>query len=245
MVGALPIRVLVVEDEAITREHIVSLLLDAGYDAIGVSDASSAENADREFRPDVVLLDILLPDAEDFSLTSNFRQRDRCGVIIVSGIADHKRRLDGLRAGADDYLIKPIDSEELLLKVGHLAERVRQRFGADEQSPLTWRCGPWAINPGEMHCRHDAGFKESLTANEALLLACMLPHAGKIFSRDELLSILRQHNQSASLRAVDSCVSRLRKKLEVNSSRPGLLLSVYGRGYRIAEAVPISADSND
>jgi len=234
----------VVEDETITREHIIGLLLNAGHEALGASDASSAEQAYRKFRPHVALLDLLLPDAKDFSLTRGFGLRDRCGIIIISGITNRKHRLEGLRAGADDYLTKPIDPEELLLKVEHLAMRVIERSGSAEQIPSIWRCGPWIINPDEQYCRHDAGFNESLTANEALLLGYMLRQPGTIVSRNELLGILKQHDQSASHRAVDSCISRLRRKLEEHSNRPCLLLSVYGRGYRVAEGNPVGAGSN-
>lgn len=229
-------RVLVVEDEIITREQIEHWLTKAGYRVRSVDSAAGAAQARSIFQPHVVLLDLVLPDANDFELTREYGRDGQCGVIIVSGIADPGSRLDGLRAGADDYLVKPVDPEELLLKVGRLALRVTQAHAFVKPTSEGLRCGPWTIWLAERRCRHDCGFQESLTENEALLLRPMLEQPDRIFSRDELLRVLQRQVASASGRAVDSCVARVRKKLEANPARPELLLSVYGRGYRIVKS---------
>jgi len=226
-------RILVVEDEEITREWMLSLLDDGGYWTAMAGDAATARAAYAAFRPHVVLLDLTLPDADDFELTRTLATRSDCGVIIVSSSRGRNRRLDGLRSGADDFLSKPCDPDELLLKVGRLAERVRDARKSDPAREAM-RYGPWLVDFANRLCRHDDGREMTLTDREAQLLDLLLGRPGHVFSRDALRQHLCGGADAVSDRAIDSCVSRLRRKLEKHPGRPEWLQSIYGAGYRFA-----------
>jgi two-component system, OmpR family, response regulator len=223
-------RVLVVEDEEITREWIFALLDTAGYRTHAVADARSALSAMEAFRPHVALLDLRLPDTEDFSLTRRAAAM-HCGVIIVSALRDRARRIDALRSGADDYLTKPCDSEELLLKVRRLAQRVRAissaRPGTGEGRIA------WTFDPQYQVWRHRDGRTRTLSAREDRLFRILCNEPGRIFDRDQLKRKLFDTPDEITDRTVDSLMARLRRKLEDNPSRPQLLISVYGSGYRL------------
>jgi DNA-binding response OmpR family regulator len=223
-------RVLVVEDEEITREWTCDLLDAAGYRTHAAVDARSASAALDALLPHVVLLDLCLPDAEDFSLTRNAATK-HCGVIIVSRKRDREHRIDGLRAGADDYLTKPCDPEELLLKVGRLAQRIQ---AARSTSTGTGEFGvPWTFDPDHQVWRHTAGRTQVLSVREARLFRVLCAEPGRVFSRAQLQQAVFDKPDEVTERTVDSLVGRLRRKLEDNPNRPRLLLSVYGSGYRL------------
>lgn len=223
-------RVLVVEDEEITRECTRELLSAAGYRTHAAADARSALSAMQALQPHVVLLDLCLPDAEDFSLTRSAAAMS-CGVIIVSGMRDREHRIDGLRSGADDYLTKPCDPEELLLKVERLARRIR---AASMSSPEGGECrAAWTFDPDHQVWRHPDGRSVVLSEKETRLFCILCAEPGRVFSRAQLMRAVFDDPLEISERAVDSLVARLRRKLEDNPNRPRLLLSVYGSGYRL------------
>jgi DNA-binding response OmpR family regulator len=223
-------RVLVVEDEEITREWTCDLLDAAGYRTHAAADARSASAALDALLPHVVLLDLCLPDAEDFSLTRNAATK-HCGVIIVSRKRDREHRIDGLRAGADDYLTKPCDPEELLLKVGRLAQRIRA--ARSTRSGRGQRRIPWTFDPDHQVWRHYDGHTQVLSEREARLFRVLCAEPGRVFSRMQLQQAVFDKPDEVTERTVDSLVGRLRRKLEDNPNRPRLLLSVYGSGYRL------------
>ncbi len=223
-------RVLVVEDEEITREWTCDLLDAAGYRTHASADARSASAALDALLPHVVLLDLCLPDAEDFSLTRNAATK-HCGVIIVSRKRDREHRIDGLRAGADDYLTKPCDPEELLLKVGRLAQHIRE--ARSTRSGRGQRRIPWTFDPDHRIWRHTDGRTQVLSEREARLFRVLCAEPGRVFSRAQLQQAVFDKPDAVTERTVDALVGRLRRKLEGNPNRPRLLLSVYGSGYRL------------
>jgi two-component system torCAD operon response regulator TorR len=223
-------RVLVVEDEEITRCWISQLLCTAGYRVHSVTDARSALSAMQAFHPHVALLDLHLPDAEDFSLTRRAADLG-CGVIIVSVLRDRERRIGGLRSGADDYLTKPCDPEELLLKVRRLAQRIHAVTRARPDGGKEHVA--WAFDPNARVWRHGDGRTQALSEREARLFRILCDEPGRVFSRDQLKQAVFDEPRDVADRTVDSLMARLRRKLEDNPNRPRLLLSVYGSGYRL------------
>jgi len=196
-------RVLVVEDEEIAREWACGLLDTAGYHTRAVADARSAVAAMEALRPHVALLDLRLPDAEDFDLTRR-AAAIHCGVIIVSALRDREHRIGGLRAGADDYLTKPCDPEELLLKVRRLAQRIHavSRALPDDGNGRV----SWAYDPDERVWRHADGRTLVLSQRETRLLRTLCDRPGRVFSRDQLKQAVFGEPGSVADRSVDSLV---------------------------------------
>jgi DNA-binding response OmpR family regulator len=224
-------RILVVEDEPVTRKRLVAYLRRGGYEVHSADTASQVRPELESFCPHVVLLDILLPDSSDFSLAEHIAQSADCGLIITSGFDTREDRLNGLRAGADDYLTKPCDMDELLLKVGRLAERVRQNSEAPSVCSECLRFGAWLYNPETAVLTRSDGLAITLTHKEKRLLALFLQHPKRLFTRSQLIDHLQPHDGEVYDRAIDTRISRLRKKIETDSRSPTLLKSIYGEGY--------------
>jgi two-component system OmpR family response regulator len=233
-------RILVVEDEPTTRRRLVAYLARGGYEVRSVTNAASALPAITDFRPHVVLLDILLPDSSDFSLAGHIARTSDCGLIITSGFDSREDRLSGLRAGADDYLTKPCDMDELLLKVSRLAERVRQVETEQAAAAACLRFAHWVYDPARAVLTDDTGQTANLTYKERQLLEIFLQHPRQLFSRSQLIARLESDDDEIFDRAIDTRISRLRKKIERNARAPTLLKSIYGEGYLLdADVRPV------
>jgi two-component system OmpR family response regulator len=224
-------RVLVVEDEPVTRKRVTTFLKRNGYQVHTADKAATVPEELERFRPHVVLLDILLPDSSDFSLAARITQSADCGLIITSGFDTREDRLKGLRAGADDYLTKPCDMDELLLKVQRLAARVRQNEEIESSPRQCFRFADWLYNPDIALLKREDGTKTTLTHKEKLLLGLFLQHPRRLFSRSQLIAQLQPDDSDVYDRAIDTRISRLRKKIEVDAKYPIILKSIYGEGY--------------
>lgn len=239
------IRILVVEDEPITRKRLSAFLAYHGYEVKAVETASAAVDELQRFEPHVVLLDILLPDSTDFSLAEQIASKTECGLIITSSFDRREDRISGLRAGADDYLTKPCDMDELRLKVERLAARVQQSATGVSLISEHFRFGEWLFEPESSELRHNDGNIIRVTSKEKMLLELFLKHPHRLFSRSQLIESVSSSNDEIFDRAIDSSISRLRKKIELNPKVPQILKSVYGEGYildidvhRVKESTP-------
>ena len=231
-------RVLIVEDEPITRKRLTATLEHYGYRVLGVDTACAAVAALDEHLPHVVLLDILLPDSSDFSLASRIAQRTDCGLIITSAFDRREDRLTGLRAGADDYLTKPYDLDELLLKVERLTARVRHLEGQPAEPRERFEVGSCTFDPDRSLIVRGDGSQVRLTNRERQLLTLLVSHPGRLFSRSQIIEALEPGGSEVYDRAIDSSISRLRRKIEPDPSFPRYLRTVRGQGYRLAGDAP-------
>ncbi|MEM9544147.1 MAG: response regulator transcription factor [Cyanobacteria bacterium P01_E01_bin.42] len=235
MSGRNPIGILIVEDEAVTRKRLQAHCDRQGYATQAVASKREALDRLQCDRPQIVLLDVLLPDSSDFQLAARIGEQRNCGLIIISSLCDRDYRLQGLRAGADDYLSKPVDTEELLLKIANLASRIQPEVGLSQ----SFQFEGWTFAPDRCELWRESRKIIALTAKEQELLLIFVRSPKQLFSRDRLLEILVSSEKDCSDRAIDSRIARLRKKLEVNPRSPKILQSVYGGGYRFNAEVRI------
>ena len=219
-------RILIVEDE----EGIARVLADnLRIDGFAVRWARTAHEAlveSQSFRPDLVLLDIMLAGQPDgFEICRVLRQGGRCGVIIVSARSQREDKLQGLGAGADDYVTKPFDMEELTARINAVLRRTvlvvsRIRLGDIEVD-------------FEAHTALRGKTPLHLTHREFEILRYLAERRDRVVHRDELLREVWEIVEGSTTRAVDLAVARLRQKIEPNPPEPRFLRTVHGDGYSL------------
>jgi DNA-binding response OmpR family regulator len=220
--------ILLIEDDSNIRASLGMLLRQEGY---AVSEAESGEDGLESFQQtgaDVVLIDLLLPGLDGFEITRQLRQASNVPVIIVSALAGTRDIVQGLEAGADDYLTKPVISKELSARIRALMRRAQ--VGANNGVALVF--GDVEIHPEAGSVRKN-GAKVSLTGTEFKLLCELATKPGWVMSRPQLLNRVWGYDYFGDTRLVDVHVGRLRTKIETDASKPELLLTVRGLGYKL------------
>ena len=219
-------RVLVVEDDPVLTRVLHDNLTFEGFDVRCVGDGAIAQNAAREFAPDLVLLDVNLPGKSGFDLCAAWRQGSRTPIIMLTAMGQKSDKLKGLKLGADDYVTKPFDLEELLARVHAVLRRARPASAV-----LT--LGTVTVDFDQLKAWN--GKEEiDLTHRDFELLQYLSERPKSIVSRDELLRSIWGYPHSASTRAVDHAIGRLRKKIEANPHKPRFIHTVHGDGYYLA-----------
>jgi DNA-binding response OmpR family regulator len=218
-------RVLVVEDDAALARVLRDNLEFEGFDVACVDDGHLAVSTARAFAPDLVLLDIMLPGRDGFDLCSLLRQGGTTPIIMLTARSQKADKLRGLQLGADDYVTKPFDVEELMARVHAVLRR---------SSPAVERVvlGKVTVDFRQMTVRH--GHDDlHLTHREFELLRYLVERRGRVVSRHELLREIWGYPDMPATRSVDHAIARLRKKIEPDPGRPRFVHTVHGDGYTI------------
>ena len=218
-------RILIVEDDEALGRVLSDNLTYEGFDVEWLTEGRAAVEKVRSHGADLVLLDIGLPDTDGFQLLELFRGAGRTPVIVLTARGQKADKLQGLRLGADDYVTKPFDADELLARV----QTVLRRSGpAGEQLIL----GDVVIDTGARTAvRGEAPLH--LTDKEFEILHYLAAHTSRIVYRDELLTAVWGYADAPLTRSVDHAIARLRKKIEPDPKRPRFIQTVHGDGYRL------------
>lgn len=218
---------LVVDDDEGLRELLVRYLTDNGYAAVGVGDGEAMKSHLFTHAIDLVLLDVMLPGEDGLSLARGLNALGGPAIIMLSARGEEVDRIVGLEVGADDYLPKPFSHRELLARV---AAVLRRRQAITEQTGRIRRFGPFVVDV-EAHRLTRNGEEIPLSGAEFALLKIMLDHPDRVLSRDALVELLKGYERAPFDRMVDVRVTRLRRKIESDPSRPVYLRTVWGEGY--------------
>jgi DNA-binding response OmpR family regulator len=224
-------RVLVVEDDRSIREGIADALVFQGHAAVQAERGDVGLDKALHGGCDLVILDLVLPGALGLDVLEEIRRaRPTLPVIILTARGDEKDRVRGLRAGADDYVVKPFSIKELLARVDAVLRRSPER----PQDLATLPIPGGRVDLEKREVRFADGESAELSQREAELLRYLAINAGRVVSRDEILSRVWGIEPGATLetRTIDVHVARLREKLRDHESAAGLLVTVRGRGYR-------------
>lgn len=216
-------RILVVEDDADSRDSLSGILNLAGYEVTACGDGPTAIAAAQAVEFDLVLLDLLIPGADGFQILALMREEHGMPVIIISGLNDPAQKAYGLRLGADDYLGKPFDAQELLARI---EARLRS---APVETVLT--VGPLTVDLKQRQASLD-GSPVTLTRRQFDLLAALCSQAGKVVSREDLLDRV-WGTRFMSPRNVNEQVRLLRQRLEAGGGPVPRIEPVPGVGYRL------------
>ena len=211
-----------VEDDKDIAKIINKTLSKQGYDVVSFYDGTSFIKAFDENKPDMVLLDMMLPDLSGAHLLQYIRKdsaNDHIPVIIISAHSLVTDKVDGLDMGADDYIAKPFDLLELMSRVNALFRRFKKSS--------SFEYGKLVLNSESHICKYD-GKTISLTIKEFDILALLLKNKGKVVSRDEILSSI-WGNEELETRTIDMHIKSLRKKI----NDEGIIETIYGLGYKV------------
>jgi DNA-binding response OmpR family regulator len=222
-------RILVIEDDAPIRRGIVDALKYEGYATCEAADGDEGMRLGTNVECDLILLDLVLPGPGGLDILKSVRSsRPTLPIIILTAMGDEADRVQGLRLGADDYVVKPFGVSELLARVQAVLRRSPQR-----PSNVTELSIPGGVvDLARSEVRFDDGNRESLSDREADLIRYLATNPGRIISRDELLrSVWRLEPRGLSTRTIDMHVARLREKLGDDRSEPSIILTVRGKGY--------------
>jgi DNA-binding response OmpR family regulator len=221
-------RILVVEDEAIVAEVVERFLRREGYETMVVGDGRQALNALGNFIPDLIVLDVMLPEIDGLEVCRQVRSRGETPIIMLTARGEETDKVLGLGLGADDYVTKPFSPRELALRVQAVLRRAKSQPGADAEM---MRFGPLRINARTRVVDAD-GIDLRLTAREFDLLLYLARNAGQVFSRDQLLDAVWDYDFAGDAGTVTVHMRRLREKIEEDPARPRYLKTVWGVGYK-------------
>ncbi|RME43808.1 MAG: DNA-binding response regulator [Chloroflexi bacterium] len=220
-------KILVVDDEPNILNTVQAYLEKEGYTVYTAMDGPSALKAARAFRPDLVVLDIMLPEMDGLEVLRRLRQESEVYVLMLTAKAEETDKIVGLSVGADDYLTKPFSPRELVARVKAILRRGR---GAGPGEPaLVFR-----------HLRIDPEARQvwkneepvELTPIEFDLLLALARHPGRVLSREQLIEQVWGYDYYGDERVVDVHIGRLRKKVELDPVNPTFIVTVRGVGYR-------------
>ena len=235
----MPEKILVVEDEVSLQETLVYNLKRQGYDVEAVGDGQAALAQARQTRPDLILLDVMLPGLDGFEVCRILRQEMNTPVLMLTARDDEIDRVVGLEVGADDYMTKPFSMRELIARVKAMLRRVRlmrdemsqSSRGGEALPSQTMTFGSLAIDQG----RHEvslAGQALSLKPKEYELLVFLAQHRNQALSREFILERVWGWDFTGDSRTVDVHVRWLREKIEIDPAEPQRIITVRGAGYR-------------
>lgn len=220
--------ILIIEDESDLAELIAFNLEKEGYLPIIAPDGSAGLEAARNNSPDLILLDLMLPcmhGTEVCKVLKNSAKTARIPVIMLTARGEEIDRVVGFEIGADDFMVKPFSTRELLLRI----KAVLRRVGADEESGRTIRIGPIAIDT-DRHTVTIEGGEAVLTTTEYKLLLCLAERVGRVQSREQLLKTVWGMAHIGDTRTVDTHITRLRTKM---GQAGDLIRTVRGFGYKM------------
>jgi two-component system response regulator ResD len=223
--------VLVVDDEPVIGDVVGRYLHRAGYHVVVAATGLDALEQAASQRPDVVVLDLMLPDIEGLEVMRRLRRdhHDRAAIILLTARGEESDRIIGLQLGADDYVVKPFSPGELVARVDALRRRIEPSRGAEP--PL--RFESLEIDPAGRRVLLDA--KElDLTQREFDLLLFLARHAGQAFTRDQLMERVWRYSFYLDTSTVTVHIRRLRAKLEPDPARPRFIQTIWGVGYRFS-----------
>lgn len=221
-------RVLVVDDDVALAEMLGIVLRGEGFEPVFCADGLQAVQAFRDAKPDVVLLDLMLPGMDGIDICRAIRTESGVPIVMLTAKSDTVDIVLGLESGADDYIVKPFKPKELVARV---RARVRR---TDEQLPVSLSIGPLSVDVAGHTVLRD-GESLSLTPLEFDLLVCLARRPGHVFTRETLLQEVWGYRHAADTRLVNVHVQRLRAKIETDPENPEIVLTVRGVGYKAGQ----------
>lgn len=232
MNGKTRYKVLIVDDDARLRELLSRYLMEQGFSVKGVGDAPSMDRALHREHYDLIVLDLMLPGEDGLTICRRLRAAENTvPIVMLTAKGDEVDRIIGLEMGADDYLPKPFNPRELVARVHAVLRRQPTTLpGAPTLEDEVVRFGNIVVNLGTRSLTRDDE-DVSLTTGEFSLLKVLLQHPRQPLSRDKLMELARGREYGVFDRAIDVQISRLRKLVEEDPSKPRYLQTVWGFGY--------------
>jgi two-component system OmpR family response regulator len=230
--------ILVVDDDAETRNLLQEYLRKQGYRVTAAANGKALRAALDVGRPDLIVLDLMLPGEDGLQLCRDLRTRSNLPVIMLTARGEETDRIVGLEMGADDYLAKPFNPRELLARIKSVLRRARSLpENLEPEAVKALRFAGWMLEVATRNLTAPDGVVVPLSGTEFKLLRVFLSHPDRVLSRDQLIDLMISRDAGPFDRAIDVQVSRLRQRLRDDAREPRIIKTVRGEGYVLAANV--------
>ncbi len=222
-------QILVVDDDTRLRNLLTKYLSDNNFEVSAAKDAFEAREMLGAKAFDILIIDVMMPQENGVELTKSIRKNSKVPVLMLTARGDSEDRINGLEAGADDYMPKPFEPKELLLRINNILKRVSRNTSpntANIDSSSSCKFGDFIFNFSDSRLKKNGEFIH-ITDSEAKIIAILCQNLGKVISREKLSELCGDIDS----RSIDVQITRLRKKLESNSKQPNFLQTVRNQGY--------------
>ncbi len=236
MTDAALTRLLLVDDEPSLREPLAAYLTRQGFTVREAVSAADARQMLLEDTPDLVLLDVMMPGEDGLSFCRHLVETRAIPTIFLTARGEATDRIVGLEIGADDYVVKPFEPRELVARIRSVLRRA-SRGPADASLDQDFLFEGWRLDPLKRRLTAPDGAVVAISSVEYRLLVAFVEHPGQVLDRDRLLDMVQGREAHLFDRAVDNQVSRLRRKIEIDSRNPQMIQTVWGGGYMLAADV--------
>ncbi|MEW6580118.1 MAG: response regulator transcription factor [Chloroflexota bacterium] len=221
--------ILIADDESHIRDTVRAYLEAGGFRVLTAQDGREAVFAVRHEKPDLVILDVMMPEMDGWEAARLIRRESAVPIIFLTARVDDVDQITGLELGADEYVTKPFSPRVLVAQVRAV---LRRAYGDLAAEPTTWRVGDLELNT-ETHLVTLGGGRVELTPSEFDLLAVLIQRPGRVYTRMELLERVQGEAFAAYERTIDVHIKNLRAKIEADPRQPRYIETVYGVGYRM------------
>jgi DNA-binding response OmpR family regulator len=229
--------IVVVDDEAPAREMVGEYLRLHGFEVTACDGGASLRQAIARQRPDLIVLDLNMPEEDGLSIIRTLKQQSAVPIIMLTATAGAIDRVVGLELGADDYLAKPCELRELLARVRSVLRRTAHAGAAAAPRPRALiRFGTKWLDLQAQLLRDDGGNEYPLVSSEFALLKVFAENPKRVLSREQLLDLANARDREAFDRAIDVRITRLRRKIEPDPAHPSVIRTVRGAGYVFSPA---------
>jgi two-component system alkaline phosphatase synthesis response regulator PhoP len=228
--GAQVKKVLIVEDELKIARLVRDYLTEAGFAVVEATDGSAALSLARSERPDMILMDLGLPGIDGLDVTRKLRETSSVPIIMLTARSEETDRVVGLELGADDYITKPFSPKELVARIRAVLRRAENTLAGGD----VITAGDVTIDVSKMRVEV-GGEPVDLTSSEFDLLVTLARHPGRIYTRAQLLDLVKGVSFESYERSVDAHIKNIRKKIEPDPRRPQYVITVYGVGYKFSD----------
>jgi two-component system OmpR family response regulator len=227
-----PAHILIVDDHREIRGLVSRLLTKEGFRVSTAADGRAMRKMLADSRIDLILLDLMLPGEDGLALCRTLRAESKIPIIMLTAKGDEVDRVVGLEMGADDYLPKPFGGRELVARIKAVLRRSPDKSAAPrERRPKRYRFDRWRLDTGARELLRDDRVTVPLSTGEYDLLLALVERPQRVLNRDQLLDLARGRTAAGLDRSIDTQVSRLRKKLELDPGEPRIIKTVWGGGY--------------
>jgi DNA-binding response OmpR family regulator len=231
-------KILVVDDEEKIRKMICDYLVAVGYETVTAVDGIDAITQTVVEKPDLIVLDIMMPGLDGFDCTRRIREKSPVPIIMVTAKAEEADKLIGLEVGADDYLVKPFSLKELAARIRAVLRRTETSFQTEkDKKPLDiFTAGDISLNVSKMSVHRD-GERLDLTSVQFEIFKLLISRPGRVFTRIQLLNSFQEDAFEGYERTIDVHIKNIRKIIERVPSKPVYIETVWGTGYRFSEEI--------
>jgi len=226
--------ILIIDDDAEIRKPLAKYLSRNGLRCTLARDGKEMDEKLAAAAVDLIILDIMLPGEDGFSICRRLQETMRVPIILLTALSDEMDRIVGLELGADDYVTKPFNPREILARIKSVLRRSQMLPPKQKNTRGLVQFDQWNFDFSQKEVTGPDGIAIRLSSGEHLLLVSLIEHAGLTLTREQLLDLTKGRETQLFDRSVDNQISRLRRKLETDAKNPRIILTEWGGGYQFA-----------